>query len=269
MSRGFSLFLLLSALALTLMPSTGSAREVTAFEPGERLVYVLKLAGIPAGDSVMEVMNGELNGVPLYRVISTATSRTFVDLLYKVRDHYETYINPVDGLTRKYVFNMREGSKRKNRILLFDQEGLKVTRISGKKGNYQTTVFEIPPCTQDSLSAFYALRNEKLKVGDSLTYRVFDSRKNWELVIDVIAVEEIKVKAGEFRTVVVHPKLKFEGIFRRKGELHVYLTDDKWHIPVLMKSRVKVGTVDAELVSFTLGGTKKKIPSMITPEGDE
>lgn len=269
MKRGFGILSLLCLLALTLATSAASAREVTAFEPGERLVYVLKLAGIPAGDSVMEVMKGELGGVPLYKVVSTATSRTFVDLLYKVRDHYETYINPMDGLTRKYVFNMREGGKSANRVLLFDQEDLKVTRISEKKGNYQTSVFDIPPRTQDSLSAFYALRNETLKVGDSLTYRVFDNRKNWELVIDVIAAETIKVKAGEFRTVVVHPKLKFEGIFRRKGDLHVYLTDDQWHIPVLMKSRVKVGTVAAELVSFTLGGAKKEIPSMILPEEDE
>ena len=254
-------------LLFMVLPSSAPAREVSAYEPGERLEYVLKWAGIAAGDSVMEVIEGEfVEEVSLYRVVSTARSRSLVDLIYKVRDRYESNIHPSDSLTRKYVFDMKEGGKREKRFLIFDQEALSVTRILQKKGNTQSRDYEIPPQTHDNLSALYALRNEPLKVGDSTTFRVFESRKNWELVIDVIAAEEVKVKAGRFRTVVVHPKLKFEGIFRRKGELHIYMTDDQWHIPVLMKSKVSIGSIDAELVRFTLGGDKKEIPSMLPPE---
>jgi hypothetical protein len=243
---------------------------VTAFEPGERLEYVLKWSGIAAGDSVMEIVEGDfIEGAFVYRVISTARSRSFVDLLYKVRNRYETHIHPSDSLTRRYVFNMKEGGKKEKRLLIFEPENLSVTRILQKKGNTQSQDYEILPQTHDNLSALYALRNESLQVGDSVTYRVFESRKNWELVIDVIAAEELKVKAGRFRTVVVHPKLKFEGIFRRKGELHVYMTDDQWHIPVLMKSKVKIGSIDAELVRFTLGGEEKEIPSMLLSEKDD
>jgi hypothetical protein len=245
-------------------------KGVTAFEPGERLEYVLKWSGIAAGDSVMEIVEGDfIEGAFVYRVISTARSRSLVDLLYKVRNRYETHIHPSDSLTRRYVFNMKEGGKREKRLLIFEPENLSVTRILQKKGNTQSQDYEIPPQTHDNLSALYALRNESLQVGDSVTYRVFESRKNWELVIDVIAAEEIKVKAGRFRTVIVHPKLKFEGIFRRKGELHIYMTDDQWHIPVLMRSKVKIGSIDAELVRFTLGGEEKEIPSMLPPDEDD
>jgi len=257
------------ALLLIVLPVTVEGQGVTAFEPGERLEYVLKWAGIAAGDSVMEIVEGDIvEEVPVYRVISTARSRSLVDLIYKVRNSYETHIHPSDSLTRKYILNMKEGGKKKYKLLLFHQEHLSVTRISRKNGNIQSMDYEILPQTHDNLSALYALRNESLQVGDSVTYRVFESRKNWELVIDVIAAEEVKVKAGRFRTVVVHPKLKFEGIFRRKGELHVYMTDDQWHIPVLMKSKVKIGSIDAELVRYKLGGEEKEIPSLIPPEED-
>lgn len=247
-----------------------AGQSVTAFEPGERLEYVLKWSGIAAGDSVMEIVEGDfIEGAFVYRVISTAKSRSLVDLFYKVRNRYETHIHPSDSLTRRYVFNMKEGGKKEKRLLIFEPENLSVTRILQKKGNTQSRDYEILPQTHDNLSALYALRNESLQVGDSVTYRVFESRKNWELVIDVIAAEELKVKAGKFRTVVVHPKLKFEGIFRRKGELHIYMTDDQWHIPVLMKSKVKIGSIDAELVRFTLGGAGKEIPSMLLSEKDD
>jgi hypothetical protein len=252
-----------------LMPSFAQALPVTAFEPGERLEYVLKWAGIAAGDSVMEIVEGDyVEGAFTFRVISTAKSRSLVDLVYKVRNRYETHIHPFDGLTRRYVFNMRERGKKEKRLLLFDQENHSVTRIRLKKKSTQTQDYEILPQTHDNLSALYALRNENLQLGDSITYRVFESRKNWELVIDVIAEEELEVKAGRFRTVVVHPKLKFEGIFRRKGELHVYMTDDQWHIPVLMKSEVSMGSINAELVRFSLGGEEKEIPSRLPTDED-
>lgn len=262
--------LLVCVLPFLALPLPAAAQRVTAFEPGEKLEYVLKWSGIASGDSVMEIVKGAyIDDAYVYRVISTAKSRSLVDLIYKVRNQYETHIHPIDGLSRKYVFVMNEGRKKQRRLLHFDQNGLSVTRILVKKSGDQTREYDIPPQTQDNLSALYALRNETLKVGDALTYLVFESKKNWELIIEVIAQEDIEVKAGRFRTLVVHPKLKFEGIFRRKGELHVYMTDDQWHIPVLMKSKVKIGNIDAELVRFTLGGSEKEIPSMLPPAGKD
>jgi hypothetical protein len=240
-----------------LLPGSGSkavAGEVAAFVPGERLEYVLKWGGIAAGDSIMEVVEGEtVDGVPLYQVISTAKSRSLVDVFYKVRNRYETHIHPLDGLTRKYVFNMNEGGKRKRRVLLFDQDRHIVTRIVREEGQTQSRIYEIPEASHDNLSSLYAMRNMDFTVGDSLVIRVFEGKKNWELVIDVLAEEEIEVKAGKFRTMKIHPKLKFEGIFRRKGELHIWMTDDERHMPVLMKSKVNVGSINAELVRYTVG----------------
>jgi hypothetical protein len=230
------------------------ADQVTAFSPGERLEYVLKWAGIAAGDSVMEVVEGEsVDGVPLYRIVSTAKSRSLVDVFYKVRNSYETHIHPLDGLTRKYVFNMNESGKHKSRVLLFDQDRNFVTRIVREKGQTQSKIYEIAEDCQDNLSSLYALRSKDLKVGDSLALSVFEGKKNWELIVDVLAAEEISVKAGTFTTLKIHPKLKFEGMFRRKGELYVWVTDDRWHMPVLMKSEVRIGSIDAELVRYKLG----------------
>jgi hypothetical protein len=240
---------------------------VTAFAPGERLEYVITWAGIAAGDSVMEVVEGDpVNGTPLYRIISTAKSRSLVDVFYKVRNRYESHIHPADGLTRKYIFNMNEGGKRKNRVLIFDQTRRIVTRIIREGEQTQSQIYVIPEASQDNLSSLYAMRNENFKAGDSLVFRVFEGKKNWELIVDVLAEEEIEVKAGKFRTLKVHPKLKFEGIFRRKGELHMWMTDDERHIPVLMKSQVKVGSINAELVRYTITRIPVHEPSGGHPE---
>lgn len=226
---------------------------VKAFGPGERLVFVLKWAGIPAGDSVISV-NGYSpgGGVKLYKVVSTARSRSVVDIFYKVRNRVETYIDPSNGLTRKYVVNSREGGRRKERVLMFDQDRNLVTRLVREKGSTSSMVFRTPPMVHDSLSSFYAIRDQELKVGESVSFNVFEGKKNWELVVDVLAREEITIRAGTFKTIKLHPLLKYEGIFRRKGELYVWVTDDDAKIPVLMKSKVKVGSITAELADYSL-----------------
>jgi len=41
----------------------------------------------------------------------------------------------------------------------------------------------------------------------------------------------------------VEPMLKSSGIFRQKGKLTIWLTDDEYKIPILMKSKILVGSV--------------------------
>ena len=43
------------------------------------------------------------------------------------------------------------------------------------------------------------------------------------------------------------------GVFRHEGRLKVWLTDDRLKMPVLMKSKVLVGSISAELTDYQLG----------------
>ena len=70
----------------------------------------------------------------------------------------------------------------------------------------------------------------------------------------MIRKERIVTAAGEFDTVVVNPLLKFEGIFQRKGEVYLWLTDDSRKMPVRMKSKIAIGSIFAELVEYTYKG---------------
>jgi hypothetical protein len=69
--------------------------------------------------------------------------------------------------------------------------------------------------------------------------------------VQVLKKERVSVPAGTFDTVVVKPILKSEGIFLRKGDVYIWLTDDDKKIPVKMKSKVKVGAINAVLVGGT------------------
>ena len=56
-----------------------------------------------------------------------------------------------------------------------------------------------------------------------------------------------KIDDKKYRTIVVEPDLKDAGIFMQKGAVLIWLTDDKHHIPVKMKSKIAVGSITAKL----------------------
>ena len=59
--------------------------------------------------------------------------------------------------------------------------------------------------------------------------------------------------AGTFDCLVVEPITKSVGLFKHEGRLKVWLTDDHLRMPVLMKSKVVVGSITAELINYELG----------------
>lgn len=107
---------------------------------------------------------------------------------------------------------------------------------------------EIMPFVQDMLSVLYVTRVSHLEVGSELPIAVNTKGKNWELVVKVVKKQRIKVPAGKFDCIVVEPHMVGEGLFDAKGRIWVWMTDDKRHLPVKMKSKIAVGSITAELV---------------------
>jgi hypothetical protein len=55
-------------------------------------------------------------------------------------------------------------------------------------------------------------------------------------------------------TVIVEPLLaEGTGLFVKEGRLKIWLTDDERRIPVRMRSKVAIGSVSADLESYTPG----------------
>src|SRR5262249_50895437 len=102
---------------------------------------------------------------------------------------------------------------------------------------------------------FYRARIEKLTPGLSIYIPHHSDRKSFYLEVHVIRKERIDVPAGSFSCVVVEPLVRDAGPFNNKGTLTIWLTDAARHLPVLMKSKVPVGPVDAVLQSYTLGSS--------------
>ena len=104
--------------------------------------------------------------------------------------------------------------------------------------------------------------NATLRIGDIVSMVNHDNKKVYDLEIHVYMREEIDTAAGTFRCLRIEPLLKGEGIFKQKGRLLVWVTDDEYKIPVQMTSEVAVGHITTELEKIE--GIKHKLPALIS-----
>jgi len=239
-------------LTLTLSKFIASAQELplkkdAVFQDGEVLSYKLKYGFITAAEATIKVLNSDLkfDNKPTYKLtVDAETSGTF-DVFYKVRDHYDSYIDKTDLLPYFYQENIREGSYKRQDKARFTQDAKKVV---SNRGTFTT------PTTQtfDLVSAYYFARSldiTKLKTGDKFKLNYFLGDEISALEIEYIGKETVKSKLGNIRCLKFSPSIKPGRIFKKDSRLYLWVTDDGNRVPVKAQVEILVGAVTMELKS--------------------
>jgi hypothetical protein len=224
-----------------------SIAHAEPFKVAEKFIYDLTWTGIKAGTASLELTK---DGDTI-KIVSTAQSAQWVSVFYTVDDRIESMLshNPSFcsiGQPVQYRIKIREGRHRRDKEVVFDRSNNKAKYRDYLKNEKKE--FDVPPSVFDPISSFYYLRTLKLTVGEPVYVTIFDSKKVWNVEVQVLRRERITLPTGTFDTIVVKPNMKSEGIFYRKGEIFIWLTDDVKHIPVQLQTKVAVGSITATLV---------------------
>ena len=215
------------------------------FGVGEKLVYAVQYGIINAGEATLEVRNiAIIDSTPCYYIVSNARTNDVFSVFYKVRDRYVSLMDTTELVSLRYEKHLREGKYKNDRKVVFDQK----RHIA----HYEDKEIPIPPRTQDVLSSMYYMRTLPLGVGHQVAIANNTDGKNYPLVVKVLGEERVTVEAGTFDCLVVEPFLRYPGIFQQKGRVKVWVTNDKYKIPVLVKSKVIIGEVSAVLKEYRL-----------------
>jgi hypothetical protein len=217
-----------------------------SFGVGEHLQFDIRYGFITAGTATMSVERViEYENRPCYLITSLAQSNSFFSTFYKVDDRVETIVDAIGHFAWRFEKNLNEGKYHAQRLIEFDQRH--------QKAYYKGDTAQVPLFVQDALSVFYYVRTQPLEVGRSLFVDHYNDGKLYNLEVKVLEKETITVTAGTFECFVVEPLLKSVGVFKHEGQLKVWMTDDRLRLPVLMKSKVLVGSISAELTDYKLG----------------
>jgi hypothetical protein len=206
----------------------------------EKLFYDIYWLGIYAGSAVFEAINDKGS----LRITSRANSASFISTFYTVEDYAESLI--IKGRATHFRIKQREGRYRSDKEIIFDVSKKRITYFDYLKSKKKEHIFD--GVIWDVISGFYYLRVQPLTIGKVIYINVFDSNKFLKAEVSILRKERIKVSGrGEVDTVVIKPDLKSEGLFHKKGDVFIWLTDDEKRIPVKVETKVPIGKVVAEL----------------------
>ena len=209
----------------------------------ERLSYRISMFGIPVGSAELEAINenGEI------RVTLRTRSNAALSSIYPVDDTIETrHIGENFILTR---IRQHEGNFRGDTgfaISLKERSVLWVDRLNTR------SIKETIPNSEvlDTLSGFYFLRNRPLQTGKTELLHIYDGETYAPVPVEVLRQETLRLLNFKLvNTLVVHPVQQTDGIFRRTGDIMIWLTDDKNKVPVRIETSIPIGKVVVELIS--------------------
>ena len=230
--------------------------ENNAFSVGEKLTFDVKYGFVTAGVAVMEIQKlRKIAKRETYHVTFNVNTVSSFDPFFKVRDRYETYLDTEGLFPWRFEQHIREGSYSRDFSAFFDQRR---NTAKTSKGSY-----EIPDNVNDIVSAFYLARTfnyDTLKIGDSFYLENFFKDKIYPLNVVYLGKETITVEAGTFDCIMIEPLVVEGGLFKSEGSIIIWLTDDEAKMPVKVKSKVIIGSIDAELTKFE--GVSKKMVSL-------
>lgn len=244
--RCLFIFLIIASAAIAQNDTEFRKIKNTAFKVGEKLTFDVKYGFVTAGVAEMAIPKmKKIFGRNAYHITFQVNTVPSFDPFYKVRDRYETYLDNEGLFPWRFEQHIREGGYSRDFSAFFDQRNGKAKTSEGS--------YDIPVYVNDIVSAFYLARTfdySKLKVGDRFNLQNFYKDKVYPLDVVFKGKETIEVSAGTFDCIIVEPLVQEGGLFKSEGNIIVWLSDDELRIPIKVKTKVLIGSIDAELTAY-------------------
>jgi hypothetical protein len=219
----------------------------TAFDVGERLTFDLAWEGVSGGQATMSIPDIRyINGRKTFETRVDANSNSTLDLFFKVRDRYETFMDVAGIFPWRFEQHVREGKYSRDYDANFDPEAQTAETSDGQE-------FQTPAYVHDIVSAFYYVRTLDLThshKGDVIRLENFYDGKTHPLDVRVLGHQQVETDLGTFECSVIEPMVVEGGLFKNEGSIKIWLTDDDNHIPIKMASKAIIGEIEAKLIKY-------------------
>lgn len=242
------------------------------FEPAEELVYEAEfsralLRKIDIADFRFTARRAPLgqsektgSGNPdhksshVIRLTGDVSSKGFFARLFnlKFREQMESIVDPVSFTVQNTKRLDEQGKRVRKSEAVFDKATGTVVWTEhdprNPSGPTRRVTSEFTPPVQDVLSAFYYLRTQPLKVGNSFNLSVSDSGRVFTVPVRVVEKKRVKSILGRLDSVRVEASLFGPtGMIESDGQFSIWFTDDSRRIPVSARIKNEYGTFDIKL----------------------
>ncbi len=249
MRKTFIAVLIIITAALQLLDA-----QKQPYLPGEKVTYQIRDGIVGRGQASLELRAGIHKGRPVWHAVISGQTTGIADALYKVRDVYESYIDPENDLPVFSIRNIQEGRYRKYNEVGFDH-------VSGADDS--TLVFSDltgdhkgPEGLLDIVSCFYWFRKYYLASGKELvpgeTYRMMTwfADELYPIILKYKGKETIRVKGKRIECYRFHPVTEVGRVFKTEEDMAMWFTADENFLPVKIRFDIFVGSFYVDMTSY-------------------
>ncbi len=232
-------------LGLLQSPATPASVDEYPFAVGETLSYSAKLGMLTLGAGTLEVAAIDtVRGEQSFRFRFRLRGKT---VFYSLDDVLESWVSTESFTSRRFVQDFVENDKPKHRSFeIFPDSGF--YRESGRDSTLPTVSEPL-----DDAAFFYFVRLTPLEVGKKYVFeRYFKKDKN-PVTIEVVKREKMDLPDGtKVQCLVLHPVIDTKGLFSKRSDTRIWLTDDERRLPVQIRSKFPFGTITLRLKDVVL-----------------
>lgn len=248
--RPFTRLLLLISLA-----SRVAAAPFTAIGDGESFTYKVGFAIFSnAGEISIAGRSEKTGGRDLMRITVDTRSRGFVRGVYSFDSKAEALIDRPTGR----LLSVHESGKDKEREIdsdfTIDYDQRRATFTDHVRTN-RSGELALPDGGDplDLISALVQTREWNLQPGEKRDMVVQFARDIYAITIIAEGYEEVRTPKGRFKTLVLVPRMEKDpkGLFKRGGEIKVWIAQDETRLPVRMQLKLNFGSATLSLADYT------------------
>jgi len=255
---------LLTIFTAFLIICSSFSQNNNAFKAGEKLTFSASynMSGIltDIAEVKMETSSVNTSGTTLYRLKCSATTYSNFDSFFKIRDLYESYVNPKTVAPYLYQRDISEGGYYKFVKYKYSYKTKTVSSLIRKKGKTasgfwdQKNTIKINPGTRDIVSTLYKLRTldiHKAPVGASDTFTVLFDNKEVKCSFKLLGKETIYTAIGKKECYKIAINVINNNVLKGSNANIIWLTADENKIPVYAKFKIAVGSGELKIKSAT------------------
>ncbi len=239
-------------LALIIFPR-GITGQTTSFRAGEEIEYVIRYGLMSGGEATLSLSLDTLGEKKVYHSVLFGQTTGLPDLIYKVRDTYESYFDTVTLSPYRAVRDISEGRYRWYNEIRYDR----ISRIdsviirSKRSGDHITRrdIYDIISCFYLFRENFLA-RGDTLQTGDVITIYTWFADEYYPIILKYKGEEEIRTRLGKINCLAFNPVTEVGRVFKTEDDMTVWFSNDENYLPVKIRFDIFVGKVLVDLVDF-------------------
>jgi hypothetical protein len=207
----------------------------------------------------METSEVKTSKSNLLRLKCTAITYKKWDNFFKIRDLYESYVNPKTLTPYLYKRDINEGGYYKFMQYKYDHKSKLVKSLKRKKKKDGETwdenkTVKIEASTKDFVSTFYTIRNmdiHKASPGDEQNFTILFDNKQTVVTVKYLGKENISTEIGNKDCYKLAISISGSDVLKGTNNNLLWLTADANKVPVYVKFKIPVGNGELRIKSVS------------------